>query len=421
MFEFILVAVWIALVTATYLFTRPNPSRLDNPIIVLLTPQIFAVALIPVLAYLNIVIPAVSMAPLHALYLLTVTLLISAGIFIGAFGKQNIRVKVEKYVSDNSAPFWISFFVGTVGTLLLLRNMNIHSFVTFYNVVANDFNSLEDGFFNSSAAILWQANIASFFWYNTVRRPSKAMKFALGLSLLAVFSRGALLYLIIASFYYVISNIYLRGRGELPIRQFLLLILFTQVIFVLSYSFEGNLAEVYFQKTYPYLSGNFVNLYRHIDIASAPSSGIDGVDDISQSMGLSSIRFYLEKYLDIDFQPSDRMIFYPQAQNAPVYGNTHTLYGQVVYLPIVLLVIFVAFLGVAIGFIYKYAGKNLLFLSIHCWFSAATFLSFGGAGHFTTTRIFPAMLFIWPLIFLTRVKLRPSALLKRHTTNTKSN
>ncbi|SMO66090.1 hypothetical protein SAMN06265173_108133 [Thalassovita litoralis] len=400
MWETIIAIFWTAIVASIFRFSNRKETRFDHPIVLLLSPQIIAVGLIPVLAGLGTVIPSVDMKFHHFLYLTTASLLLSAGIAAGALGKTRKRFAQELPLKETSVPFWMTFGIGIFATATLLLNLNITSFAQLYFLAINDFNALESGFFNSSAAILWQANIASFFWYNTVKRPSIFMKVALGFSLIAVFSRGALLYLIIAGFYYLVSYLYLRGRGVLPIKQLVLFLVFVQFVFILSYTFQGNLAEIYIQKTYPYLSGNFVNLWRHIDIAFSPEFATDGFDDITQSLGLGSIRVYLMKYFGFEFQPTERMIFYSQALNAWINGNTHTLYGQLVYLPMFLLFPFLLFLGFLMGFFYRKAPKNLYYISIHCWFSAATFLSFAGAGHFTTTRFFPAMLFIWPFLFV---------------------
>lgn len=400
MWETIIAILWTAIVASVFCLSNRKKTRFDHPIVLLLAPQIVAIGLIPILAASGIVIPSVEMKFYHFMYLTTASLLLTAGIAAGALGRTRKMFAQELRLKENSIPFWMTFGIGMFATVTLLRNMNINDFAQLYFIATNDFNTLESNFFNSSVAILWQANIASFFWYNTVKRPSIFMKIALGLSLIAVFSRGALLYLIIAGFYYLVSYLYLRGRGSLPIKQLVLFLVFTQLIFILSYTFQGNLVETYAQKTYPYLSGNFVNLWRHIDIAFRPGFATDGLDDISQSLGLSSIRVYLMRYFGFDFQPTDHMIFYLQALNAPINGNTHTLHGQLVYLPMFLLFPFLLFLGFVMGFFYRKAPENLFYISIHCWFSAATFLSFAGAGHFTTTRFFPAMLFIWPFLFV---------------------
>lgn len=403
MWEAIIVIVWSSTVASVFCLSSRKSTRFDHPIVLLLSPHIVAVGLIPLLAHYRIVIPTQEMEFDHFLYLNTVILLLITGIYVGAQSGKRKNFTREWNLEKNSISFWVTFGIGMFGTFILLRNMEITSFLLLYSIIASDFDTLESEFFNSSAAILWQANIASFFWYNTVKRPSMLMKTALGLSLIAVFLRGALLYLVIAGFYYLISYLYLRGRRVLPVKQLVFFLFFIQLVFMLSYTFQDNLAQIYFQKTYPYLSGNFVNLWRHIDIAFEQQRTTDGLDDISVSMGLGSIRVYLMSYLDIDFQPINRMIFYLQATNAPIYGNTHTLHGQLAYLPMYLLFPFQLFLGILIGFFYRKAPENLFYLSIHCWFSAATFLSFAGAGHFTTTRFFPAMLFIWPLLFMPTV------------------
>ena len=119
-------------------------------------------------------------------------------------------------------------------------------------------------------------------------------------------------------------------------------------------------------------------------------------------MGFSSIRLYFDRYFGFEYQPVARMLFYEQANNVHAYGNTHTLYGQLIYLPVAFGVAFIPFLGFLIGRIYRLASKNLFFLSMHAWFCAATFMAFAGGGHFTTTRIFPAMLFIWPFLLFAK-------------------
>lgn len=406
----LLLALFWGLVIAITRFSSGRKTISDHPIVLLLLPQIFAIALIPNLQMLGLVTPAVSMEVRHFLFLVCASSLITMGMALGARGKRRVLPKMRN--NTNSLPFWICFWIGGFGTFMLLSNLGAASPRAFITLVTTDFNTLEQDFFNSSYAILWQACIAAFFWFNTVKQPTLAMKIALGLLIIFVFARGALLYIIIAVSYYLISYIYMRPNAHFPLKPVLLFLSFTQVVFLLSYTFEGNAVQIYFEKTYPYLSGNFVNLFRHIDLGFANSVLIpDSMDNTLQAMGLSSIWVYLDRYLGWEFSPDLRMIFYLQTKNAYVYGNTHTLYGQLLYLPVMLFIPFVFALGLLIGGVYRLAAHNLFWLSVHCWMSAATFLSFAGAGHFTTTRFFPALLFIWPFLLLLALAARrkPSA------------
>ena len=395
----LMLALWWGVVIAMVVWgNKSQISRPDYPILLLLLPQTIAMALIPILAHFGLVIPAVTMELHHFLFLFVASTLLVTAIAVGASGPPEVAKNPDANMGS-SIPFWICFAIGGFGTVMLLRNLGVTSPMGFYIMVSRDFNTLEDEFFSGSSAILWQANIAAFFWFNTVARPNMAMKVALGLCLIFIFARGALLYIIISVAYYLVSFLRLRGQAKFPVKPVVFFLAFTQVVFFLSYSFEGNPMQIYFEKTYPYLSGNFINLFRHIDIAFGRSMlEIESFDDLFQSMGFSSIRVYMDRYFGLGFEPYDRMIFYVQAENAHVYGNTHSLYGQLVYLPLVVGIPFIFCLGLLIGRMYRLASSNLFYLSIHCWLSAATFLSFAGAGHFTTTRFFPALLFIWPFL-----------------------
>jgi hypothetical protein len=381
-------------------------------VLILLTPQIIAMMLIPLLATMGLVIPAVRMELHHFLYIFCMSTLFISMISLGAsnWGSEP-KAPMNLKITDSSIPFWICFTIGAFGTIRLLMGLGISSPTAYFYIITRDFNSLEGGFFNSSSAILWQANFAAFFWFNFVSKPNVAMKAALGLCLVFIFSRGALLYIIIAACYYLVSYSYLKSARKNLIMSLGFSFVFLQMVFLLSYTFSGNIYQIYFEKTYPYLSGNFVNLFRHIDMAfNRQLVDIESLDDLLQSMGLSSIRVYLDRYFGWEFQPDLRMVFFRQAIGSHVYGNTHTIYGQQVYLPLIAGIPYVIFLGILIGRVFRLAKENVFFLSVHCWFTAATFLSFAGAGHFTTTRFFPAMLFIWPIIlFIASGKRTPAS------------
>lgn len=424
MLYLVLIAVWAAILMKIYTAAPTRKSRIDNPIILFLGPQLVAIALIPLLSNAKIVIPAIDMDPGHFLYLLIASLLFVGAITLGA-RRNNLKARtthISVQISVlGSIIFWICFGTGSIGTLILLSNIGITSFAQFIFAVQSDFNNLESNFFNSSAAILWQANTAAFFWFNVVKRPSWLMKVALIICFVSIMARGALLYIVIALFYYIVSAHHLRSEKKSFRAPLILLIIAINFIFAMSYDFDGSVLQIYFQKSYPYLSGNFTNLFRHIDMTFGRSIlEIRNFDDLLQSMGFNSIRTYLDSYFGITYQPYDRMPFYPQASNASVFGNTHSLYGQVVYLPLVILVPFWIGLGWSIGRIYLLSSRSLFYLSIHVWFSAATFLSFAGAGHFNTTRLFPALLFIWPFLLIIKLFFPQKKLLRHPNRETHS-
>jgi hypothetical protein len=340
----------------------------------------------------------------HFLFLACASTIFVLAILVGTNG-ANTRNTAGPEITLRSLPFWTCFVVGTTGTVILLNNIGIFNPLALLLVLTSDFSYVESNFFNSSAALLWQANIAAFFWFNFLPKPNIFAKVAIGVCLVSIFARGAIVYLVIALFNYLIPSLYIKKDKKIPVIPIAVMFISVNLIFGLSYQYGTSILDIYSQKTYPYLSGNFINLFHHIDDSFGQSIfDVHGFSELMRSMGLGSILDYIDKYFGIEFQQGQRFEFKSQASNAIIYGNTSTYYSGLTYLPMSVLLPFWVALGVLVGKIYKKASGSIFYLSIHAWFSVATFLAFSTGGHFGTTRMFPALLFIWP--FLLTMKLR---------------
>jgi len=410
----LLVMLWTFLLLRLNFSYQRGGLPLDHPVNLFLGPQIFAVSLIPLLSWSGIVIPALEMDIGHFLFLACASSIFVFALIAGTNG-AHVRKTPGAAFTLGSLPFWTCFVVGTTGTVILLNNIELTDPLVFILVLTSHFSYIESNFFNSSAALLWQANIAAFFWYNFVPRPNFLVKVAIGICLVSVFARGAIVYGVIAFFNYLIPLLYIKKDKKIPVIPIAVIFISVNLIFGLSYNYvlsdnyDTSIADIYFQKTYPYLSGNFINLFHHIDESFGQSLfDIHAFSELLRSMGLGSILDYISEYFGIKFQQGQGFEFRSQASNAIIYGNTSTYYGRLTFLPMSVLLPFWIALGVLVGKIYQKASGSIFYLSIHAWFSAATFLSFSTGGHFVTTRMFPALLFIWPFLLTMKIRLSKS-------------
>jgi hypothetical protein len=306
--------------------------------------------------------------------------------------------------------FRITAFIGLIGTVALLGGI-VDDFQGFLFLLVNDASFLDKNFFNSSFALLWQANIASLFWFSLAyRKVTKIDYIFLALTSMSIILRFAFVYIVIAAFYFLIPMIASRRIDLKHLLKYgvLLFIVFNYLIFS-TYAFDAadNVFAAYAVKVYPYTAGNIVAFLYHFDSFPISLVSLSGAGQIYEALGLSSISSYIDDYFNFNIEIESRMIFIQQVAGQKVYGNTHTIFGQLIYLPSILYFPYLLCFGFLLKKIHLMSRKSVYFLTVHCWFSAASFLAFSGAGHFTTTRFFPAILFIFPLYLFLTIALRP--------------
>lgn len=400
MYYFLLVLYWCFII---FLSRSVNKNgRVLEPNFVFLIMQIVSIILLAVLEVFQLIIPSYSINFISFLAIL----FYSTSFFVGtviARGVIKPPIHSDYELGFNriyTGFFYFTFFVACIGTIGLLSGMGINNIEQVYIMYTSDFSNAEQGFFNSSFAILWQASFACLFWSNFTKE-NKFNTLIVLLCILFIFFRGAFLYLILAFFYYITPRLVNRELNKKLLFIMFLFFLAMNLVVALSYGFENNILITYFSKTYPYLSGNFVNLFFHIDNAlTLGFEKVNTIDDFLSLNGFSSILAYINKYSNSSFSLTVYFPFIEQSSNLQIMGNTASLYGGLVYTPFLIGCFHLFILGFICSVTYIYASKRIIAVCVMCWFSAASFLSFASGGHFSTTRFMPAALYIIPLIFL---------------------
>jgi hypothetical protein len=226
----------------------------------------------------------------------------------------------------------------------------------------------------------------------------------------AVLLRAAYLYLVVALFYWIVPLLYRREDAkEAGIwtmgAGFLMLLLPTWAV---GYrGIQGFLVTVT-----PYTFGNFSNYNHWFHTVSFTGWGVGGdVSEVLYHAGLGSILAYVQEYsgLRLAATPGAEP-FLRQLSGVPRYGNVSSIYGSLVRLPLWIGLMLPFALGAMSEWVYRRAFGSTFFQSIYAWMAAAAFLSFAGAGFFTTTRFFPAVLYVWPALvaahLMRRVRLK---------------
>lgn len=367
-----------------------------DPVCVFFIPQIIALVLLVVLSETNFLVPSKLMSATALMYYVLFNALFFTGVIISKSyfsinsSLREIRI-TTKYVTYCC---YGTFIVGQVGSLYLLQGMGISNPISAISAFFTDFSRFEEDFFNSSFAILWQANIAFLFWFSLSNK-NLLLKIMLFFCIMSLFFRGAYVYLIIGAFYFFVPYYLFRGYSKKLLLYLLISFLALNIITVLSYSFSSDsFYLLYFSKIYPYVPGNIVNFSYHAD----NSTTLYSFTEILSSLGFYSILLYINDYFSDGPLTAMTLPFYNQVQGHAIYGNTSMIFGKLLYAPILISALFIMMLGLLCGYFYERRRSNLFCISVLSFLTAASFLSFATGGHFGTTRFFPALLFIWPLL-----------------------
>lgn len=301
-----------------------------------------------------------------------------------------------------SMAFYLTAATGIIGTFISLKNMMIFKNPLLF--LLNNYDYFDMYFKTSSiGSILWLSNIAALFWYNFSKKKI-IDKLLTIICFINIVFRAAYLYIIIGLFYFCIPQAILdkKANNKNILIYFIIIgILIISIPFI-SYSQVSIREGEYFIKIYPYTAGSFSNLayYANSLILSGPEN-MHNARNISRDLGFGQIMIYIDKYLNTNFyQEPINSGFLNQIEGIEEEGNMSSIYLVVVKNPILIGMAMLFLLGALSSILRKYSINNLFFMSSLCFFSAANFLSFSGGGHFATTRFFPALLYIWPFIFL---------------------
>ncbi|MGH1441582.1 MAG: hypothetical protein ACRBBR_15820 [Cellvibrionaceae bacterium] len=289
---------------------------------------------------------------------------------------------------------YFSVGIGLVGTIGLIAGMSL-SLGNFLNTFLASPSQFEQYFFNSSFAILWQANIAGCFLL-ALTKIDPRWRYAILLALLFQVSlRFAYVYLVIASVYFLVPY---SNTQRLSIKRTLsiatILVLPLLYIFINSYSLEDGFSSV-LAKIAPYTFGNFVVLSQ---ISIDASLGI--LNPSFESLGLGSWVATLAKYVEgVTVRPL--LVFSPIFLSLGAYGNTATGFSTFMYGGIVDGVVFHFFLGAAAQYLYRLSLRNIVAAAIYAGIASGLALYFATGAPFGTTRLLPAIIWIvFPVLIL---------------------
>lgn len=290
--------------------------------------------------------------------------------------------------------------IGGVGALMLLKGMDL-SLQEALSASDSALNYLEENFFNSSYAILWQANIASMFFAG-VRASNGLLAKVLALVALSLISlRGAYLYLIIGAMYYlagmVIGGVRISTASGLRLlASFGFLIILTAFA---SYNIY-DMSDLFF-KFIPYTYGNYINLFFAYD----SNLGLHRAECYDFILGLSSIIEYIGRYFDIWLPRCNvELPFLQQTKNAVVFGNTATGFIPMAYIGVLYYLPVLTVTAIVMKLADTYGRSNLFAMVYLPVAFSASMLMFATGGFLLTTRIFPALLFIAPIILFLKLK-----------------
>jgi hypothetical protein len=382
----------------------PNSRSFLDPFVLFITPQIISLSIILSLPFFGLSIKN-DLSELTLLYVLA----LSTSFLVGVTFYDNVKLSNNKFLGEeivNSKSqslffdfaFYTTFLISLFGTAKLLSGLGVFSFLDLVALYSSDFNYIEKNFFNSSYAILWQACFASLFFYNFTRfkRINLIIVFFL---FLMIFFRGAFIYIIIGFFYFIVPRWVLTRHGKFLNKLLTLLFFFFLLNLIVYFSYEDLSLFKYILKIFPYTAGNYVNLAYHVE-SLTNNADIFSFSHFFESLGFGSVMFYFDKYFYLSYSPSLIFPFLQQIENFHVYGNTATVYGSFLGVNILISSLYFILLGLIGSYLYHNAKYSMFILVVLCWFSASHFLSFATGGHFITTRFFPALLFIFPFLFL---------------------
>jgi len=401
--EFIIAFIWILILAfhIVYIKRQFNIKYIIDPVFLFLSGQTIILIILGIVNYTGYLKSAEEFSFPSLCYILTLGLSFLIGSLI-LDKKRYIPEILNKKISKRRTQiiikiaFFVNFVIGTLGTLILLRGFYSGNLLNLLPYFISNFDRFDRMFFNSSAAILWQANLAVLFWAGFFK--DNWFKIILiSIATINILLRAAFLYLVVAAFYYIIPNFILSKK-----KHFILILIFILILVpIFNYpNSTGNVKKMLISVT-PYTFGNFTNYNIYFNEMYKSDKASYDLVDIFRHFGFGSIMFYMDKYIGTNFlkhvKPSP---FYNQLQDYTRYGNLSSFYGKFIKVPYLFAIIFIFFLGLLNRIIYNNAYNNLFFLSIYSWFAASNFMSFTGLGYFASTRFIPAVLFIWPFLLI---------------------
>jgi len=342
--------------------------------------------------------PAYSFKTFSIIYIIILYSSFFGGTILAGQYKCPINIKVdERY----SIAYYITAIIGIIGTIISIKNMNISGNI-FLSFILN-FERFDQEFNQSSiGSIMWLSNIAALFFSNYSKK-NKLTKIINIICFINIMFRAAYLYIVLAIFYYFTPKLLKINGKEVKkvIFKLIPIALLFFIIPILSYK-DINIANgSYVKKIYPYTAGSFSNLAYYANDAIDRGQINNKFNIIMRDLGFGQIELYLDKYLGTKlYEPLIGKGFLQQIKGIDVEGNMSSIYLAGINNNPIIGIIYFIFLGYISKKLMKTANYNIFYMSIFAFFSAANFLAFSGGGHFSTTRFFPAMIYIWPFIFL---------------------
>ncbi len=405
--EFIIVLIWLGVVIFHLAYTnrRFDISYISDPVFVFLIGQTVMLVLLGVLNYTGYLRPAAEFSLSSTSYLVSIGLAFVIGSVVVDKQKYTPTV-LEKRISTHVAQVIIKaafvgcFILGSSGALLLLKSLYQGGLLGLLPYYVSHFGEFNAHFFNSSAALLWQANFATIFFGALLKRTRGKYVFLL-IAFFNILLRSAFVYLVIAAFYYLTSMLILRKKKHFIYSVTIISLLLVGLAAV-NYNLPSKSLRQALISVTPYTYGGFINYNINFSEFSEERGENYQAVQILAYLGFWSDMFYADKYLGTDFRPQDvaPLPFRNQLRDYVRYGNISTFYGNFIKVPYLLAVVFVFFLGILNRIVYRYAHSSVFALSIYSWFAAASFMSFAGSGYFASTRWVPAVMYIWPIVFI---------------------
>lgn len=399
--EIIVIVIWSFILFVAWNKNLDFNKKIIDPLFLFIGGQLLSLIIWYIIKNTNLFVINYKFTYSSLFYLLSFSLSYSFGSLI-LIGNQNQYIDFDFSEKYFKIFFYINVFIGTIGTIFLLKGMGINSYINAIGFLITDFYRFDNNFFNNSMALLWQANIAALFF-------APFSKFdiwkilAILVIIINIFFRAAYIYIVIGLFYFIIPVIFLKHKNF----KYIFIIFIILILLVPILSLGNNLTlRNFLLKITPYTYGNFSGFNYHFNNLhfnnlSVKTYGISTFAKTFSNLGFKQIMIYIDKYfktrLTYDLYKNP---FIQQLLNTNIYGNTATFYASFTRVNYFISMLFIFILGLMNRYVYNKANKKILFLSIYSWLAVANSTSFATGGYFATTRFFPALLHIWPYLFL---------------------
>lgn len=290
---------------------------------------------------------------------------------------------------------YLLFAIGSFGTYKLVTGMDLNLSLLISSE-DNAYNYLEENFFNSSFAILWQALIASLFFAGNIKKSNKFSTFLCVISIIFISLRGAYLYLIIGFMYYLAGVMISGKRIEKTGALKYIITLSTLVISILYLSYDISSFADIIVKIIPYTYGNLLN-YSAVYVESRY---LDHIDCGSYYFGLTSIFEYINRYFGTTLAVCELSFpFRQQTEYQVSFGNTVTGFSQIAYFGNFLYFPVIFLLAFTLKQVDSHYNTSVLCACYLPVALSASILMFASGGFASTTRIIPSLIYILPLLF----------------------